>query len=98
MYCGNATGNTILSASPRLCSTTSLVSCRENATDEARTLKFGRDDFDIILASDCLYDPAMFPALRQALVAMCGPQSVFIMAYKRRLDRYVQNKPKECGI
>ncbi|CAM9353291.1 unnamed protein product, partial [Laminaria digitata] len=43
------------------------------------------DPFDLVLASDCLYDPAMFSAFRQALVAFCGPRTVLLMTYKRRL-------------
>ncbi|CAN0068439.1 unnamed protein product, partial [Laminaria digitata] len=42
------------------------------------------DPFDLVLASDCLYDPAMFSAFRQALVAFCGPRTVLLMTYKRR--------------
>lgn len=44
--------------------------------------------FDLVLASDCLYDSTMFVAFRKALAATCGPRTVVVMAYKRRLDRY----------
>ena len=45
------------------------------------------DPFDVVLASDCLYDPAMLAGFRKALAATCGRQAVLLMAYKRRLDR-----------
>lgn len=57
------------------------------------------DPFDIVLASDCLYDSAMLAGFRKALSATCGHQTVLLMAYKRRLDRYPlsatvkQNRP-----
>ena len=50
------------------------------------------DPFDLVLASDCLYDPAMFSAFRRALVAFCSPRTVLLMTYKRRLDRCDKKK------
>ena len=55
------------------------------------------DPFDLVLASDCLYDPAMFSAFRRALVAFCSPRTVLLMTYKRRLDRCDKKKNRLDG-
>lgn len=60
--------------------------CRDNHTAvEARELS--SREFDIVLASDCLYDSAMFAAFRRALAATCGLRTILLMAYKRRHNR-----------
>lgn len=62
---------------------------RDNHTQaEAMELAAPDDPFDIILASDSLYDPEILTGFRKALAVTCGPRTVILMAYKRRLDRY----------
>lgn len=55
---------------------------------EATELAAPDDPFDVVLASDCLYDSAMLAGFRKALGATCDRRTVLLMAYKRRLDRY----------
>lgn len=61
---------------------------RDDTVTEATKLKpSAHPYFQVVLCSDCLYDLATFPTFKQALVTVCGPSTLVLMAYKRRLDR-----------
>ncbi|XP_061299974.1 EEF1A lysine methyltransferase 3 [Pezoporus flaviventris] len=55
-----------------------------------RALEWGRDedsfprDFQVVLGSDLVYDPASFPALLRALRHLCGPRSRALLSARAR--------------
>ncbi|XP_061211020.1 EEF1A lysine methyltransferase 3 [Neopsephotus bourkii] len=55
-----------------------------------RALEWGRDedsfprDFQVVLGSDLVYDPASFPALLRALRHLCGPRSQALLSARTR--------------
>lgn len=59
---------------------------------DVRPLVWGSDvsslhpPFDIVVASDCLYDVTALPALLETLLAVTDAASVVYLVYKRRLD------------
>ncbi|KAM4644095.1 EEF1A lysine methyltransferase 3 [Amazona ochrocephala] len=60
------------------------------ARPRVRALEWGRDedsfprDFEVVLGSDLVYDPASFPALLRALRHLCGPRSRALLSARTR--------------
>jgi hypothetical protein len=46
----------------------------------------GENFFDVIIASDDLYDDKAFPPLLESLKVITGPRTLIVFAYKRRMN------------
>jgi hypothetical protein len=44
------------------------------------------EHFDVVIASDDLYDDGAFPSLLASLQAIAGPKTLVLFSYKRRMN------------
>ena len=46
---------------------------------------FAKEAFGVLLASDCMYDRDATPKLCRMLAAVCTPDTLVLLAYKKRI-------------